>query len=192
MDYLYDYWQHPDPQSDRAYVATIYEETALPYIKQLMESGDLRQAGAESRRLLEVQPLSETGVQYAIASYDRLGDQVMSDYYLQYGLQQFPGHTYFIEKKAGLLYADKQYQEAIDLLRPVADSLPGNQNIVSSLSASSEANAYNLIKLRQYDEAMASIDTALVYDRNNHRLYYAKVYSTFLQRSYDQLQATGH
>lgn len=174
LDYLYDYWQHPDPQSDRAYVATIYEETALPYIKQLMESGDLRQAGSESRRLLEVQPLSETGVQYAIASYDRLGDQAMSDHYLQYGLQQFPWHTYFIEKKAGLLYADKQYQEAIDLLRPVADSLPGNQNIVSSLSASSEANAYNLIKLRQYDEAMASIDTALVYDRNNHRLYYAK------------------
>lgn len=174
LEYLYDYFKNTNSESNTTYIPDLYEEYALPHIKKLIESGDLKRACSESNRLIEICPYSEQGIQYAISCFSLAGDKEESEKYIEYGLQTFPGNTFFIEKKASLLYADKKYDEAIALLLPVVDSLPGNSSIIASLSASGEASAHELIKSKQYDKAMAIIDTTLAYDNNNQRLNYTK------------------
>ncbi len=185
LDYLYRYLQSPEQTPHLTYVTGIYEEIAVPYIKSLLETGDVKTAYRESRRMVEICPNSKTGLQYALSSSILLGNKTEAQHYLQLGRERFPQESFFIEKQAASFYEQKRYPEALALLYPLADSLPGQPSIITSLSANSEAQTYELIKTKQYPEAMACIDTALRHDPQNSSLLLAKGIVYERQKQYD-------
>ena len=99
LEYLYNYIQNVASNTDKTYVSGIYEEYSLPYIKSLIEKGNIKKACEESRRLVEICPRSEQGVQYAVSSFSLAGNNVESGKYIQYGLQNFPQHLFLLRKK---------------------------------------------------------------------------------------------
>ena len=184
LDYMYRYLQ-TDTGTRSTYVTGIYEEIAVPYLKTLLEAGNVKTASQVSQRLVEVCPTSKPGLQYAISSFSQLRNEDEAQRYLSLGLQRFPGDAFFIERQAASYYNQKRYQEALDLLFPLADSLSGQPSVIASLSASSEAQAYELLKTKRYPDAMECIDSALVYDPNNPALLLVKGITYEKQNQYD-------
>lgn len=170
---LYEYLL-ADETSEMSRIRNTYEEIAVPYIKSLLESGDRRNACRESRRAVVACPDSEPLLLYAAASHEQAGDRSAADDYIRRGLQQFPANPIFTGKKAASLYAEGRYEEAVGILIPRVDSLPGNRDLVAALSAGSEALARERIRSGKLDEAMGCIDTALHYDPDNRNLLLVK------------------
>lgn len=174
LEVLYGYlYENGSPRSE-SLARGAYEEIATPYIKSLLENGDLRGACRESRRAVACCPDSEALLLYAVASHEQAGDKVAADGYIHDGLQRFPGHPLFTAKRAASLYADGKYREAVSLLQPRVDSLRGNRELVAALSANSEALARERIRARDFDGALSGIDSALGYDPQNRNLLLVK------------------
>lgn len=174
LNLMYRHIKASDSALDSSYMTSLYEESTLPYLKTLLENGNLHTAARESQRLLEICPTSKIGLQYALSSFSALGDTEQSQHYLRTGRERYPNELYFIEKEAAWFYDNQRYTEALALLSSPADSLPGNRTIVAAFSANSEAQTYALLKMQRPTEAMTCIDDALRRDPTNTSLLLAK------------------
>lgn len=154
--------------------AAAYEEIAIPYIKELIERGASGRAFGESVHLLEVNPSSYEGLQYAIGMSDRLDRHEDYDAYVSQARSIYPEDIDFIVKQAASYSRTEDYRRAVDLLRPQLDDYPDNDGLVGAFAENSELMALQLIKEHEPDSAITVADTALLFDENNESLLLAK------------------
>ncbi len=159
---------------DRFMYVSSYEEIATPYIKTLMGAGAVNRAYAVSQRLLDLLPSSEAGLQYAVNASAQLQRWDEHDKYVAQGLTLYPDDRFYIVKQAGVYYRKGEYASAVGLIRPQLDEFTGDTLLVKAYSAGSADWASTLIKAHKADSALAVVDSALVYDRNNRNLLYVK------------------
>ena len=133
--------------------AAAYEEIAIPYIKELIERGASGRAFGESVHLLEVNPSSYEGLQYAIGMSDRLDRHEDYDAYVSQARSIYPEDIDFIVKQAASYSRTEDYRRAVDLLRPQLDDYPDNDGLVGAFAENSELMALQLIKEHEPDSA---------------------------------------
>ncbi len=151
-----------------------YEEVAIPYIKSLIEGGAAPAAYDETTRLLSFNPASADGLRYALTLTDMLDMHEQYDSCIVRARTLYPDDVGFLLKQAAAHTRNKQYREAIELVRPELDSLLVNPLLIGAHSENSEFWALDLIKRHETDSAMAVVDSALVRDGLNRQLLYTK------------------
>jgi tetratricopeptide (TPR) repeat protein len=159
---------------ERLFYVIGYEELALPFIKQCMEEGATPMAYQTATRLVALNPWSDDGLRYAISSSDLLGKDDDFRSYTTMGFRQYPDARFYRVKQAIVYQRSGNYTEALALLQPMLHTYPDNQELTGAFSTCSEAFALQRSKERKNEEAIALLDTALRYDRNNTALKYAK------------------
>lgn len=151
-----------------------YEEIVIPYIKACMEKGAIRNAYNAACNLLEINSGNDLGLRYAINSAAFLNKNEDFKKYTEQGLYYYPDEIFYKIKAASIHNMNNEHQSAIDVLRPELDNYPGNNDLVGAFSASSECYALQLSKKKQFEHALAVLDSALVFDNNNKSLKYTK------------------
>jgi len=151
-----------------------YEEVAIPYVKSLIEAGAAPAAYEETSRLLSFNPASADGLRYALTLTDMLDMHEQYDSCVAHARTIYPDDVGFLLKQAAAYTRNRQFREAIDLIRPELDSLLVNPMLIGAHSENSEFLALDLIKKHQADSAMAVVDSALVRDGLNRQLLYTK------------------
>lgn len=168
-----------------ALYASAYEETAIPYIKGLIEKGASYKALEESNRLLQVNPSSKEGLTWAINMSALLGRHDDFDRYTASARSIYPEETDFIVKQASSYIRKKEFQRGIDLVRPELNTYPDNAGLVGAFSESSEGRTYQLLKAHKPETALAVVDTALFFDEDNPSLLLAKGTAHEALKQYD-------
>lgn len=156
-----------------AYIGA-YEEIAIPYIKKLIDEGATPKAYNEACNLVKVNPSSQLGLLYTINMATSLGQYAEFDHYTSIARSIYPEDLTFIIKKSASYSHNKEYERAVDLLRPELNTYPGNQNLIGAFSENSEYLALQLLKKHQPQTALEVTDTALVFDPNNPSLLLTK------------------
>ncbi len=151
-----------------------YEEVSIPYIKSLIEAGAAPAAYEETKRLLSFNPSSAEGLRYALTLTDILDMHEQYDSCVVRARTLYPDDVGFLLKQAAAYTRNRQFREAIDLVRPELDSLLVNPLLIGAHSENSEFLALDLIKKHETDSAMAVVDSALIRDALNRQLLYTK------------------
>lgn len=159
---------------NRDIYAMAYEETAVPYIKKLMQDGASSRAYYEAQRLLEVNPDSDLGLRYAINASALLGKTDEFEQYAQIGAEKYPNDLFYKVKVAQSLDEKGKYDESLELLRVQLEDYPDNPDVTGAYSNSSELYALDLIRDNDPEAALAVVDSALVFDEKNNSLLYTK------------------
>ncbi len=158
----------------RAQYVNAYEEIAVPYIKKLMSFGATGKAYQQSLQLLEIYPLSESGLRYAVNTSGQLKRWDEHRRLVALGRERFPEDNFYVVKQASLLTTDKKFADAHDLLLPRVSEYLGDSLLVHANSTNSSDWAITLLDRHQPDWAMSVINTALKYDSENRLLLYTK------------------
>lgn len=161
-------------QFDRYMYVSAYEEMAIPYIKSLIANGATTRAYTFTQKLLRLLPSSEDGLKYAVNAAAQLQRWEEYDTYVLQGRHLYPDDRFYIVKQATIYNRKKAYAEALDLLRPQLDEFVGDTLLVNAFTANSVDWSSLLIKNHQPDSAIAVLDSALVFDRENRSLLYSK------------------
>ena len=151
-----------------------YEEIAVPYIKRLLASGATRQAYEASVKLLEISPRNDLALHYAINSSASLGKFDEFRRYTMQGLNYYPTDIFYKIKQASVFDRARSYAASLNLLRPEMEDYPDSPELRGAFSQSSESYALQLLKSNSLDSAMAVVDSAIVFDKTNKSLLYAK------------------
>lgn len=162
-----------------------YEEIAVPAIKAMEERGALPAAHDEARRLLDMSPRSRDALALSIGLADRLRLIEEYDSIVARACAAYPEDVAFMVKRAATYNRNQEPERSIDMLRPQLDVLPGDLSLVGAFSASSEQLAYDEMKHRKPKNAVAMLDTALMFDRDNVSLLYAKGVAFEKMKQYD-------
>ena len=174
LRFLRDRVADTDDEFMRYQIISTYEDIATPYIKGLMATGATRKAYEASRDLLKLLPSSERGLQYAINTAAQLGYWGEFDRLVAQGRGMHPDDRFYLVKQATILHRNGNYSDAVDMLRPSLDDFAGDTLLVQAFSTNSQDWAGALIKAHQADSALAVVDSALVFDRENRELLYTK------------------
>ena len=164
-------------QSDedmRVFYVIGYEELAIPYIKRCMEAGATKKAYNEAAKLVSLNPSSDLGLRYAINSSGLLGKYDEFEKYTEQGINYYPEEPFYQTKRAVMLERDKRYEAALEFLKPIVDKYPSNKDVIGVFSQNSEYRALQLVKEKEPEQALAVLDTALLYDSQNKSLKYTK------------------
>ncbi|MBO4486796.1 MAG: hypothetical protein J5729_00310 [Bacteroidaceae bacterium] len=174
LEMLYRAYNASSDAKTREYIATAYEEMATPYIKKLIEIGAVRQAYEVADQAVELCPNSADLLRMAITTSSLLGKNMSYINYVAKARANFPEDPEFIAKEAAIYTMSKEYDKALAIIRPQLDVYPGDSTLIGAFSENSETYAMALRKQKSPYQAMAVIDTALVFDRNNRMLLYTK------------------
>lgn len=158
----------------KARMTAAYEEIAIPYIKALVEEGALYDALQASDNFLRVKPSSLEALQYSINVSAALGKQDDFERYVAQALVHYPTNAFFIVKQSSIFNDKNESSNAIALLTPTLDRLPGSTIVVNAFSESCEKQALSLVKENKVEEALAITNEGLSYDRLNRSLLYTK------------------
>ena len=164
-------------QSDedmRIFYVIGYEELAIPYIKKCMEAGATQKAYDEAVKLVSLNPSSDLGLRYAINSSGLLGKYDEFEKYTAQGINFYPEEPFYQAKRATVLDRDKKYEASLEFLKPILNKYPSNKEIIGAFSQSSEYRALQLTKAKEPEQALAVLDTALLFDSQNKSLKYTK------------------
>lgn len=166
------------PQSQL--IAYQYEEYALPYIKNMIQLGMIRNAHKAVKEALLVCPASNNLLHQAITTSDILG--LKDDYkdMVMVGREKYPEDPFFIVKEAGLMAAGGNNAGAVRLLRPELDTYIGDSTLVKAFAECSRGLAMEQAKQKAYTLAIATLDTALFFHHGDRELLYTKglIYET--------------
>ena len=166
------------------YIST-YEDIAAPYIKNLIANGATKRAFEASEELLQLYPASERGLQYAINSAAKLGYWSEFDRLVLQGRQNYPDDRFYLVKQATILHRNGNFADAVGMLRSSLDDYAGDTLLVQAFSTNSADWATELIKAHEADSALAVVDSALVFDRENRTLLYTKGLAFEAKHEYD-------
>lgn len=167
------YYAATDPQT-RDNIATAYEELATPYIKKLIEIGAIQQAYDISVQAVDICPRSADLLRMAITTSSLLDKRMTFINYVAKARANFPEDPEFIAKEAAIYSMSKEYDKALSILRPQLDTYQGDSTLIGAFSENSELYAMALRKAKSPYQAMAVVDTALVFDASNRSLLYTK------------------
>ncbi len=162
-----------DPAKLRSLSYT-YEELALPYIKNMLQKGMTRQAYLASKEALLVCPTSIDLLHQGITTADLVGNTKGYEELVAVGRARYPEDPFFMVKEAAIYSKSKNYEAAMNLLRPELNYYPGDTTLVKAYSENSMLFALNLSKEKDYLRALSTIDSALVFNAGNRELLYTK------------------
>lgn len=167
-------------EDERLFYIIGYEELATPYIKKCMEMGATKKAYDIATQLVTLNPSSDLGLRYAINSAGFLGRYDKFEEYTKQGIHYYPEEPFYQAKLATLYDREKKHEIALTSLQPILQKYPSNKEIVDAFSQSSEYRALELAKAKEPEQALAVIDTALLYNSQSKSLKYTKglVYET--------------
>ena len=114
------------------------------------------------------------GLRYAINSAGLLGKYDEFEKYTEQGINYYPEEPFFQAKRSTILERDKKYEASLEFLKPILNKYPSNKEIIGAFSQSSEYRALQLTKAKDPEQALAVLDTALLYDSQNRSLKYTK------------------
>ncbi len=167
------YAKEPDPAKAKL-LAYQYEEYVLPYVKDMLAKGMVRNADKVVKDALLVCPTSIDLLHQALTTSDILGHTEDYEEMVMAGRAKYPEDPFFIVKEAGLLDSRGDHAGAVKLLRPELDVYTGDSVLVRAFAAYSEALAYDQAKAKAYNSAIETLDTALYYNHRDPALLYAK------------------
>lgn len=151
-----------------------YEELAVPYIKEKIETGDYNKAYSATLQLLKYKPKNYLGLLYAVNISGLMNDDESFEKYTLLGREAYPNDPHFIVKQAAIYNNNKEYERSVELLRGDIDNFMGNTDFINAYSGSCELLALKQAKENNNTEAMATIESALRYSPNNKNLLYTK------------------
>ena len=152
-----------------------YEEVAAVRLKGLIENEEYEQALREAQDLLELNLNSEAALRTCINMAATLNKQELFQEYADLGYERYPNSPFFIIKEAVALQQRGKNDEALALLRPDKyDDEYVNPQLLNAYEGIAAEFAGMLLKEHFPEEAMAHIDTALLYNPNNKELFYLK------------------
>ena len=155
--------------------ASAYEDIVARRIKGLIEDEEYGKALAEAEELLDAVPESEAALRACINMTQTLNKDELFRHYAHIGYERYPNSPYFIVKEAVALQQEGKNDEALELLRP--DKFNDeyvNPQLMNAYSGVTEEYAGLLLKDHFPEQALERLDTALMFDRNNHDLLYLK------------------
>ncbi len=158
----------------RQQLAATYEEYAVPYIKNLMSRGMTYLADAQLQKAMDICPASSDILHLAISTSLALNKREELLRCVVRGRNMFPDDPFFIVKDAQVHAAYGEYREALNIIRPLLDVYVGDSIVIGAHSENSERLALDCLKQKHPYEAMAVVDSALIYDAFNHTLLYTK------------------
>ena len=168
LEVLDDAYASADEADAMRALRNAYEETAIPYLKTLMEAGAYPEVQAVCDRMLRQNPASYWGLRYAVQSAADPSD------YIETGLSLYPDDIYFQVKKAQQLNRQGRYEESLVLLNALRKEHPGDETLISTYAEASQFLAANLSKAGDYTRAGAVLDSALVLRPTDQELLYAR------------------
>ena len=140
----------------RRKLANAYVEMAYPYIRDKMQGGSFQGVLDICNQVLEMEPDDYWALRYAInASREPL-------YYVERGMAAYPEDIGFPIKKAQLLAQRGDYMGALDVLRPLMDRFPEDEDLNKTFASIADDYAMLKYKERDYDTAATYLDTALM------------------------------
>lgn len=166
--------EEEDDALTRAQYVNAYEEAAVPHIKRLIRLGAYGKAYTQSLRLLEICPLSEDGLQYAVNTSAQLKRWKEHRRWVALGRERYPNDNFYVVKQAALYTTDRKYSNSQDILLPKVAEYMGDSLLIRANSTNSSDWAMALLDRHQNDSAMAVINKAIEYDSENRLLLYTK------------------
>lgn len=151
-----------------------YEEIAIPYIKKNTEQGLYKKAYSTTQNLLYFSPKNYLGLLYAANLSAFQGDNAGFAAYVKRGRELYPDDLAFIIKESTQMSKEGRHEEATAILYSKLEEYPGNTDLVNAFSGNSIQLALALSSEKKNSQALAALDTALVYNRNNKELKYTK------------------
>lgn len=174
------------PDSLKADYANTYEEIATPYIKSLIEQGMLFIADSQIKDAVEICPNSNSILRMGITTSQLLRNEEQAIKYVQIGREEFPDDPLFLIKEAQMYQAQGEDRKAIDMMFPLLETYIGDSTVIGTYVASCQSLAQKYMKRRQYDSAMAVVDSALTIWPTHTELLYTKGLIYKDMREYDK------
>ena len=162
------------PDSLKEDYANTYEEIATPYIKSLIEQGMLFIADSQIKDAVEICPNSNSILRMGITTSQLLRNEEQAAKYVQIGREEFPDDPFFIIKEAQTYQAHGEDRKAIDIMFPLLETYIGDSTVIGTYVTSCQSLATKYMKQRQYDNAMALVDSALTIWPTHTELLYTK------------------
>lgn len=171
---LHDAYVQVDSLQDKRLLSGCYEEIAVPYIKALMQRGLIKKAYDAAHEAVYICPKSVDILTQAINGAATLNKKEDYRFYVEVARQYYPDDPFFIVKEAGVYSLDKDYEHAVNAIRPHLETYLGDASMINAYSENSELLSLQLLKKKDAERAMEVIDSALVYDANSKQLLYTK------------------
>ncbi len=174
------------PDSLKADYAGTYEEIATPYIKSLIAEGMLFVADSQIKDAVEICPNSNSILRMGITTSQLLRNEQQAAQYVQIGREVFPDDPFFIIKEAQTYQAKGEDRHAINIMSPLLETYIGDSTVIGTYVTSCQSLAQKYMKHKQYDNAMALVDSALMIWPTHSELLYTKGLIYKDMREYDK------
>ena len=138
-----------------AKLGNAYVELAYPYIRDKMQAGSFGGIVEVCDQMLVMDPDNYWALRYAInASRDPMP-------YTERGIKAYPEDVFFPMKKAQILADRGEMQEALDLLRPMLNRYPEDEELNKTYASIADRLAMRQFAQKDYDKARANLDDAV-------------------------------
>ena len=168
LDLLESAYRSADDDFTRKYYRNLYEEKAMPVVREANEEGASPRVVAMCDVLLEMNPANYWALRYAANSSDD------PEPYIKGGVLYYPNDPWFRRKEAVLLSESGRNEEAMASLKEMLALYPADPDLASAYAGMSVRQADTLMTDKRWDEAQAVLDTALVFSPNDEQLRYAR------------------
>ena len=139
----------------RSKLGNAYVELAYPYIRDKMQAGSYGGIVEVCDQMLIMDPDNYWALRYAInASRNPLP-------YAERGIKAYPEDVFFPMKKAQILADREQYEEALDLLRPMLNRYPEDEELNKTYASIADRLAMRQYANKEYDKARANLEDAV-------------------------------
>lgn len=159
-------------EDTRRILSYTYEEIALPFIKELLNTNRVYMAEHYTKEAIEICPESDAMLRYGITASGRAGDTLSVKRYIELGRQQFPEEPYYILKDAQQHIHSKDYDFALDEIMPLFDEFSGDSAQIAIFVECNVLKAEQYLKKKQPDAALEVIRGALEYAPDHTELFY--------------------
>lgn len=175
---------------DAASKAELYEEVALPYIKQLISEGKLHHASKEIQVALDMGNPSADILRLGINTSLQLKNADKARNLVDLGKEKYPDDPFFTLKDAQFKAENGEYEDALTVLRPMLETYVGDSTVVNAYVESCENLALKHLKEKDTDRALALVDDAMQYRSNSQSLIHTKAMIYKSRKEWDKAVAT--
>ena len=175
---IYNAIDHVDTLNTEGSVREYYlagaEELAVPYVKELTETGLYEKAYGVAQQLLKYDYINYYGLLYSINLAGHLGKHEEFDKYTALATAAYPDDYVFTIKQAAIHDRNGEYDQSVALISGKLQQYSGNADYINAYVASSELLALQQSKEDKHADAILTLDNALKYSPNNKTLLYTK------------------